>query len=71
MPPLSLDGTNEDIDARIKMDVFTAFHPAGTAAMGKVVDASLKVYGVANLRVVDASVVSDLAFMLWGVRLIR
>jgi choline dehydrogenase len=43
MPPLSLDGTNEDIDARIKVDVFTAFHPAGTAAMGKVVDASLKV----------------------------
>jgi choline dehydrogenase-like flavoprotein len=66
MPPLSLDGTNEDIDARIKVDVFTAFHPAGTAAMGKVVDASLKVYGVANLRVVNASVVSDLAPMLWG-----
>ena len=34
----------------------TIFHPAGTAAMGAVVDAELRVGGVGALRVIDASV---------------
>jgi choline dehydrogenase-like flavoprotein len=34
----------------------TIFHPAGTAAMGSVVDAELRVIGVDRLRVIDASV---------------
>ncbi len=34
----------------------TIFHPAGTAAMGKVVDSELRVLGTGGLRVVDASV---------------
>lgn len=33
------------------------YHPIGTCAMGKVVDSSLRVVGVDNLRVVDASVI--------------
>jgi choline dehydrogenase-like flavoprotein len=34
----------------------TIFHPVGTAAMGSVVDARLRVSGIDRLRVVDASV---------------
>jgi len=34
----------------------TIFHPAGTAAIGTVVDSALRVLGVAGLRVIDASV---------------
>ena len=34
----------------------TLFHPVGTGAMGKVVDAELRVHGVDSLRVADASV---------------
>jgi len=34
----------------------TIFHPVGTAAMGSVVDADLKVVGVDGVRVIDASV---------------
>lgn len=52
------EGTSdEEIDRRVEKVGDTLYHPAGTAAMGKVVDANLKVYGVNRLRVVDASVI--------------
>jgi choline dehydrogenase-like flavoprotein len=50
---------DELIDERIKLGSMTVFHPAGTAAMGKTVDGSLNFYGVKNLRVADASIVSS------------
>ena len=34
----------------------TVYHPTSTCAMGSVVDAELRVFGVDGLRVVDASV---------------
>ena len=34
----------------------TVFHPTSTCSMGAVVDEQLRVKGVSNLRVVDASV---------------
>lgn len=34
----------------------TLHHPVGTASMGAVVDPQLRVYGVKNLRVIDASI---------------
>jgi choline dehydrogenase-like flavoprotein len=52
---------DNDIDTFVANDIQTEFHPANTLAMlpqdqGGVVDARLKVYGLANVRVVDASV---------------
>jgi 5-(hydroxymethyl)furfural/furfural oxidase len=36
------------------------FHPAGTCAMGKVVDSAARVIGTENLRVVDASIMPEI-----------
>lgn len=55
--PFALESTDEEIDARVRMLGGSFYHPAGSAAMGKVVDADLKVYGVKGLRIVDASVI--------------
>jgi choline dehydrogenase-like flavoprotein len=55
--PFTLEATDEEIDARVRMLGGSFYHPAGSAAMGKVVDADLKVYGVKGLRIVDASVI--------------
>lgn len=52
--------TDQQIDEFVANAVDSAYHPCGTCKMGKddasVVDAELKVRGIANLRVVDASV---------------
>ncbi|CBQ68668.1 related to Glucose oxidase [Sporisorium reilianum SRZ2] len=53
---------NVDIQQYTKTTSVTEYHPIGTASMlprsqGGVVDASLKVYGTDNLRVVDASII--------------
>jgi choline dehydrogenase len=47
-----------DADLRdyVRRATQTTFHPVGTCAMGKVVDAELRVHGFEGLRVVDASV---------------
>jgi choline dehydrogenase-like flavoprotein len=54
--------TDAEWEAYIRNNVFTFYHPMGTCAMlpkkdGGVVDPQLRVYGVENLRVVDASVI--------------
>ncbi|KAF2182747.1 GMC oxidoreductase [Zopfia rhizophila CBS 207.26] len=53
--------SEKDLLASVKKSVSTVWHPSGTCAMlpyeqGGVVDPDLMVYGVLNLRVVDASV---------------
>ncbi|KAF2200896.1 hypothetical protein GQ43DRAFT_372748, partial [Delitschia confertaspora ATCC 74209] len=42
---LRLDSPDELIDKRIKLGAISVYHPASTAAMGKVVDGSLMVVG--------------------------
>jgi choline dehydrogenase-like flavoprotein len=56
--------SDADIDAHIRATAITLHHPAGTCRMGNddmaVVDPALRVHGVEQLRVVDASVMPDL-----------
>lgn len=56
-PTLSSNSTDEELDDRIRRAGSTWFHAGGTVSMGRVVDTQLRVYGVDNLRVVDASVI--------------
>jgi choline dehydrogenase-like flavoprotein len=61
LEPRLEDMTDEDIVSDFRARAGTVFHPVGTCAMGgdvknHVVDARLKVHGLNQLRVVDASV---------------
>ena len=55
-PPLNSKSTHKEIEARIRATGASHDHPAGSAAMGKVVGTDLNVYGVRGLCVADASV---------------
>ncbi|MEV6926506.1 GMC family oxidoreductase N-terminal domain-containing protein [Dactylosporangium sp. NPDC051485] len=57
-PPAS--SSDSDLRDYIRRYAHSIFHPAGTCAMGAVVDAELRVLGVEALRVVDASVMPTL-----------
>ena len=56
--------SDEDIDAHIRSRSDTIYHPVGTCKMGMddlaVVDPQLRVHGLQNLRVVDASIMPRL-----------
>jgi choline dehydrogenase-like flavoprotein len=56
--PLSVPSSDseKDIFDWVERASQTVYHPTSTCAMGSVVDAELRVYGVEGLRVVDASV---------------
>jgi choline dehydrogenase-like flavoprotein len=49
-----------DVEAFVRAYAHSTYHPAGTCAIGSVVDATLQVQGVAGLRVVDASVMPSI-----------
>jgi choline dehydrogenase len=48
--------TDEAIDAFLRDNAFSFYHPSGSCSMGKVVGARLRVLGLANVRIADASV---------------
>jgi 4-pyridoxate dehydrogenase len=56
--------SDDDCDAMIRSGLHTVSHPAGTCRMGSdaaaVVDTDLRLRGVENVRVIDASVLPDL-----------
>ncbi len=64
--PAAAAKSDSELDAYIRKVAATAHHPLGTCKMGidadpmAVVDPELRVRGVTNLRVVDASVMPDL-----------
>ena len=56
--------SDDELNEYIKSNAETAYHPCGTCKMGidemAVVDENLKVKGIQNLRVVDASVMPEI-----------
>jgi choline dehydrogenase-like flavoprotein len=48
--------TDEALDAYIRDNAFSFYHPSGSCAMGRVVDSRLRVMGLSNVRVADASI---------------
>ncbi|MEO6859777.1 MAG: GMC family oxidoreductase N-terminal domain-containing protein [Solirubrobacteraceae bacterium] len=54
------DDSDAAITAFIERNTTTLYHPVGTCGMGRVVDSELRVLGLENLRVVDASVMPTL-----------
>ncbi|WP_249012045.1 GMC family oxidoreductase [Conexibacter sp. DBS9H8] len=50
------DASDEELMAFVRENTMTIYHPTSTAAIGRVVDPRLRVYGIDGLRVVDASV---------------
>jgi choline dehydrogenase-like flavoprotein len=60
LPALAAAQTDAEIEAYIRRNADTEYHPVGTCRMGSgpndVVDGRLRVHGMAGLRVVDASI---------------
>ena len=56
--------TDKELNDFIRENVESAYHPCGTCKMGfdemAVVDVNLKVKGIQNLRVIDASVIPEI-----------
>ncbi|OTA57452.1 GMC oxidoreductase [Hypoxylon sp. EC38] len=56
LEPLTPDASDEHLDRIVKSRAVSTFHGSSTCSMGRVVDTDLRVKGVENLRIVDASV---------------
>jgi len=51
---------DQDVESWIRARLQTVYHPVGTCSFGKVVDNELRVRGLENVRVADASVIPGL-----------
>ena len=55
-----LPGADADVEASVRENIQTVYHPVGTCSFGKVVDNELRVRGLEGVRVADASVIPGL-----------
>lgn len=55
--PITVDASDEYLDARLAAAASTTWHPHGACSMGRVVDSKFKVKGVDGLFVADSSVI--------------
>jgi choline dehydrogenase len=55
-----IDDSDQAIDEYIRRTTFAFWHPCGTCAIGTVTDPELRVHGLDNVRVADASVMPRL-----------
>jgi choline dehydrogenase len=53
---IPIDDSDSAIDDYLRRTAFAFFHPCGTCAIGEVTDPQLRVHGLDNVRVADASV---------------
>ena len=64
MGPGTQAQSDDELNEYIRSKADTAYHPCGTCKMGvdemAVVDENLKVKGIQNLRVIDASVIPEI-----------
>jgi choline dehydrogenase-like flavoprotein len=57
---LPASDSHADIESHMRATAFSFYHPAGTCAMGSVVDSELRVMGVEGVRVCDTSIMPNL-----------
>lgn len=57
LPPSDSD---EALDAFVRQNAFSFYHPCGTCAIGSVVDSHLRVLGIDRLRIADTSIMPTL-----------
>jgi choline dehydrogenase-like flavoprotein len=57
---LPRSSSHADIEAHMRATAFSFYHPAGTCAMGSVVDSGMRVMGVEGVWVCDTSIMPNL-----------
>jgi choline dehydrogenase len=52
-----IGGSDASLRAHVRRQALSYYHPVGSCGLGRVVDSDLRVIGLSNVRVADASVI--------------